>query len=91
MLEMKDLEILKCNADEFVFITYDGSKDPEMTSDVLNDVIEFCQENGTPCLCVPKDDTQFDVSLSQMDASQLRRLDERIQAEIKKKSKIILE
>lgn len=90
-MEMKDLEILKCQVGEFVFITYDGSKDPEMTSDVLNDVIEFCQENDTPCLCIPKDDEQFSVSLSQMDAIQLRRLSDRIQTELQKKSKIVLE
>lgn len=90
-LEMKDLEILKCQPGEFVFITYDNAKDPEMTSDVLNDIIEFCSENDTPCLCIPQDDTQFSISLSQMDATQLRRLSDRIQAEIKKKSKIILE
>ena len=90
-LEMKDLEILKCQQGDFVFIRYDMTKDPEMTSDVLTDVMEFCQENDTPCLCIPKDDNAFDVSLSQMDATQLRRLDDRIQAEIKRKSKIILE
>lgn len=90
-LEMKDLEVLKCQAGDFVFISYDSSKDPDMTSNVLMDVMDFCRENETPCLCIPKDDTQFSVSLSQMDATQLRRLSDRIQAEIKKKSKIILE
>ena len=90
-MSVEDFEVFKCNVGEFVFITYDPSKDPEATSELLNEIIEFCQDNDTPCLCIPKDDEQFAVSLSQMDATQLRRLSDRIQAEIKKKSKIILE
>lgn len=90
-LDIKNLDILKCQQGEFVFITYDSTKDPQITSNVIEDIIEFCNENDTPCLCIPKDDEQFSLSISQMDATQLRRLDDRIQSELKKKSKIILE
>ena len=91
MPDIKDFEILKCQPGEFVFITYDTEKETAETDELIGEIIEFCQENGTPCLAIPKNEEQFSLSLSQMDAAQLRRLSNRIQAEIKKKSKIILE
>ena len=62
----------------------------EEAETILNEVLEFCNENEVACLFIPKDEKMFDVQLEQMDVTRLRKLDERIQSEIKKKSKVIL-
>ena len=89
-MELKDLEAFKCKTDEILFISYDHTLDPDMTSELLNEVLEFCNENEVACLVIPKNEKMFDVQLEQMDVTRLRKLDERIQSEIKKKSKVIL-
>lgn len=91
-MELKDLNLepIKCNADEFLFIRYKG----ELADDLLDtakNIVEYCGENDIPCLVIPANDEEFYLELEQMDVTALRRLDERIQAEIQKKSKIILE
>ncbi len=90
-LELKDLETFKCKEDELLFISYDESLDPEATSEVLKDIAEYLQDNDIPFLIIPKDEEKFHLQLSQWDATQLRRLSDRIQSEIQKKSKIILQ
>lgn len=89
-LEELDLEPIKCKADELLFIRYKGELEND-TLDVIKDIVEYCQENGTPCIAIPANDEEFYVELSQMDATQLRRLSDRIQSELQKKSKIVLE
>ena len=90
-LELKDLETFKCKEDELLFISYDEKLDPTATSDVLQDLAGYLTENGIPFIIIPKDEEKFHIELSQMDATQLRRLSDRIQSELQKKSKIILE
>lgn len=85
-----NLELQKCTADDFLIVRYKG----ELTEDiaaVARDIVTYCQEVGTPCLVMPSNDEEFYLELSQWDAGQLRRLADRIQTEIQKKSKIILE
>lgn len=90
-MELKDLETFKCKTDEILFISYDHTLDPDMTSELLDEIMEFCNENDVACLVIPQDKKMFSIQLEQMDVARLRNLDERIQSEIKKKSKIILE
>lgn len=90
-LNLKDLEMFRCKEDELLFISYDEKLDPYATSEVLKDIADYLQENDIPFIIMPKDEEKFHLELSQMDATQLRRLSDRIQAELQKKSKIILE
>lgn len=85
-----NLELQKCTADDFLFVRYKGEL-TEDTETVARDIVTYCQEVGTPCLVIPANDDEFYLELSQWDAGQLRRLADRIQTEIQKKSKIILE
>lgn len=89
-LEDLDLESIKCKTDELLFIRYKGELEND-TLEVVKGIVEYCQENDTPCLAIPANDDEFYLELSQMDATQLRRLSDRIQSELSKKSKIILE
>lgn len=85
-----NLELKKLKADDFLFVRYKG----ELTGDteaVAQDIVTYCQEVGTPCLVIPANDEEFYLELSQWDAVQLRKLVDRIQSEIQRKSKIILE
>ena len=82
--------VLKCKTDEFLFVRYDSSKDPEATSDLLNDIIAQCQELGAPCLCLPNSDETVYLELEQWDIDRLRKLDNKLQEIIRKKSPIIL-
>lgn len=85
-----NLELQKCTVDDFLVVRYKG----ELTGDteaVARDIVSYCQEVGTPCLVIPANDEEFYMELEQMDATQLRRLSDRINDELKKKSKIILE
>lgn len=90
-MELKDLEVFKCKTDELLFISYDQSLDMQMTSEVLTELISYLNENNVPYLIIPKDEEAFHLELSQWDATQLRRLSDRIQSELQKKSKIILQ
>lgn len=89
-----DNEILKkiitCKEGEFIFATYDSAKDPDATSDVIQEVIAYCQENGCQCLFLPEADDQVAVALQDFDAEALRRLESKVHAALQKKSKIIL-
>lgn len=83
-------KIITCKEGEFIFATYDSSKDPEATSDVIQEVINYCQENGCKCLILPEADEQVAVSLQDYDADSLRRLETLVHQALQKKSKIIL-
>lgn len=91
-MELSELNLspIKCNVGEFLFIRYKGELEGD-TLEIVSDIIQYCQENDTPCLAIPDNEEEFYIELSQMDATQLRRLSDRIQAELQKKSKIILE
>lgn len=83
-------KVIKCQEGEFIFITYDSTKDPDMTSDVLEEVISYCQDNGCKCLCLPETDEKIAVALQDYDAESLRRLEGLVHQALMKKSKIIL-
>ena len=83
-------KIIKCSEGEFIFITYDSTKDPDMTSDVLEEVISYCQDNGCKCLCLPETNEKIAVALQDYDAESLRRLEGLVHQALMKKSKIIL-
>ena len=85
-----NLELKKCKTDEFIFVRYKGALEGD-TETIARDIVNYCQEVGTPCLVIPANDEEFYMELEQMDATQLRRLSDRINDELKKKSKIILE
>ena len=83
-------EVLKCKDDEILFVRYDSTKDPEATSDLLNDLISYCQEMGIPCMRIPKTDDAVYLELEQWEVDRLRNLDNKLQEIIRKKSPIIL-
>ena len=83
-------KIITCKEGEFIFATYDATKDPEITSDEIKEVISFCQDNGCQCLFLPERDDQVAVALQDFDADTLRRLEKIIHEALQKKSKIIL-
>ena len=56
-------KIIKCKEGEFIFATYDSTKDPEITSDEVQEVVNYCQENGCQCLFLPEKDEQVSVAL----------------------------
>jgi len=82
--------IIKCQEGEFIFATYDATKDPEITSDEVQEVIKYCQENGCQCLFLPESNDQVAVALQDFDAEALRRLEGIVHTALQKKSKIIL-
>lgn len=83
-------KVIKCQEGEFIFVTYDSTKDPDMTSDILQEVISYCQDNGCKCLCLPESDDKVAVALQDYDAESLRRLEGLVHQALQKKSKIIL-
>lgn len=83
-------DVLKCKADEIVFIRYATELDATETSATLNDIFEYCKDHNVDCLFLPKSDEQVDITLSQMDTESLRRLENLIHTHIQKKSPIIL-
>ena len=85
-----NLELKKLKSDDFLFVRYKGELSDDIEA-VAQDIVTYCQEVGTPCLVIPANDEEFYMELEQFDATQLRRLSDRIQAELQKKSKIILE
>ncbi len=84
------VEVLKCKTDEMLFVRYDPEKDPEATSDLLNDIIRCCQDLEIPCLCLPKSDESVYAELEQWDVDRLRKFDTKLQELIRKKSPIVL-
>ena len=83
-------EIIKCQEGEFIFATYDATKDPEITSDEIQELISYCQENGCKCLFLPETNEQVAVALQDYDAEALRRLEGLVHDALMKKSKILL-
>lgn len=83
-------KIIKCQEGEFIFATYDSTKDPEITSDEIQELINYCQENGCKCLFLPEASDQVAVALQDYDAESLRRLEGLVHEALMKKSKIIL-
>lgn len=83
-------KIITCQEGEFIFATYDSTKDPEITSDEIQELMKYCQENGCKCLFLPEKDEQVSVSLQDFDAEQLRRLEGLVHEALLKKSKLIL-
>lgn len=85
------VELIKCKTDEFLFVRYDPVKDPDATSELLNEVIDYCQNMEVPCLCLPKSDDAVYLELEQWDVDRLRKFDTKLQELIRKKSPIILQ
>ena len=83
-------KIITCKEGEFIFATYDSAKDPDATSDVIQEVIKYCQDIGCQCLFLPEADDQVAVALQDFDAEALRRLEKLVHEALQKKSKIIL-
>lgn len=83
-------KIIKCQPGEFIFATYDATKDPEITSDEIKELISYCQDNDCQCLFLPESNDQVAVALQEMDADALRRLEATVHEALQKKSKIIL-
>lgn len=83
-------KIITCKEGEFIFATYDSTKDPDMTSDIIQEVTQYCIDNGCKCLFLPEKDEQVAVALQDFTAEQLRRLEGLIHDALQKKSKIIL-
>ena len=84
------VSVLKCKTDEVLFVRYDPAKDPEATSDLLNEIFAQCQELGIACLCLPESDEQVYLELEQWEVDRLRKFDAKLQEIIRKKSPIIL-
>ena len=83
-------KVIKCQEGEFIFATYDHTKDPDITSDEIRELINYCQENGCKCLFLPESNEQVSIALQDFDAEQLRRLEGLVHEALQKKSKIIL-
>lgn len=84
------VQLIKCKTDEILFVRYDPKKDPEATSDLLNEIIGCCQDLEIPCLCIPESDEDVYLELEQWDVDRLRKFDTKLQEMIRKKSPIIL-
>ena len=84
------VELIKCKTDEMLFARYDSKKDPDATSELLNELIAQCQELGVPCMCMPSSDDDVYIELEQWEVDRLRNLDNKIQELIRKKSPIII-
>ena len=83
-------KIITCKEGEFIFVTYDSAKDPDITSDEIMEVMNYCKDNGCQCLFLPETDEQVSVALQDFDADALRRLEKLVHEALLKKSKIIL-
>lgn len=84
-------KIITCKEGEFIFATYDMTKDPELNSEVIKEITDYCVENNCKCLFLPEKDEQVSVALQDFDAESLRRLEGFVHEALMKKSKIILE
>ncbi len=83
-------EILKCKTDEILFIRYDAQRDPDATSELVNELFAYCQDNDTPCMFLPQSDDAVYLELEQWDVDRLKKFDAKLQEIIRKKSPIIL-
>lgn len=83
-------KVLKCKEGEFLFATYDSTKDPDLSSELIQEVIKYCQDNNCQCLFLPEKDEQVSIALQDFDADALRRLEGLVHQALQKKSKIIL-
>ena len=84
------VSVLKCKSDEILFVRYDSTKDPEATSDLLNEIFTQCQEMGVACMFLPESDDAVYLELEQWEVDRLRKFDNKLQEIIRKKSPIIL-
>ena len=84
-------ELIKCKADEILFVRYDSNKDPDATSDLMNDIFTQCQALDVPCMFMPLSDDDVYLELEQWELDRLRKFDNKLQEIIKKKSPIILQ
>lgn len=84
-------KIITCKEGEFIFAVYDKTKDPDITSDAMQELISYCQDNGCPCLMLPDTDEDVSLALQDFDAEALRRLEKLVHEALQKKSKIILD
>lgn len=83
-------KVITCKEGEVIFVTYDSAKDPDATSDIVQEIMSYCQDNGCQCLFLPEADEQVSVALQDFTAEQLRRLEKLVQEALQKKSRIIL-
>lgn len=83
-------DVLKCKADEILFVRYDPEKDADTTLMFLQKIINYCRESDIPCLCIPKSDDAMYLDLEQWELDRLRNLDSKLQEIIRKKSPLIL-
>lgn len=83
-------KIIKCKEGEFIFATYDSEKDPELNSELIQEIMTYCQDNNCQCLFLPEKNEQVSVALQDFDAEALRRLEKIVHDALMKKSKIIL-
>ena len=83
-------KVLKCKEGEFLFATYDSTKDPDLNSELIQEVMKYCQDNNCQCLFLPEKDEQVSIALQDFDADALRRLEGLVHQALQKKSKIIL-
>lgn len=83
-------ELLKCKSDEILFVRYDAAKDPDATSELMNEIFAYCQDSDTPCMFIPMSDEEVYLELEQWDVDRLRNFDSKLQEIIRKKSPIIL-
>jgi hypothetical protein len=84
------VELVKCKKDEILFIRYDSAKDPELTSNLINDIMEACRKLDIMVMFLPISDEQVYIDLEQWDVARLRNFDNKLQEIIKKKSPLIL-
>ncbi len=83
--------VIKCQPGEFLFATYDATKDPEITSDEIQELISYCKDNDCQCIFLPESNEQVAVAIQDYDAETLRRLEKIVHDALQKKSKIILD
>ena len=83
-------EVLKCKTDEILFVRYDSEKDPDATSELLNEIFGYCRGYDVPCMFIPKSDDAVYLELEQWETDRLRKLESKLQEIIRKKSPIIL-
>ena len=83
-------EVLKCKTDEILFVRYDSAKNPEATSELLNEIFTQCQALDVPCMFIPMSDDDVYLELEQWEVDRLRKFDNKLQEIIRKKSPIIL-
>lgn len=84
------VELVKCKKDEILFIRYDSAKDPDLTSDLLNDIMGACKKLDIMVMFLPMSDEQVYIDLEQWDVARLRNFANKLQEIIKKKSPLIL-